>query len=49
MPGAGFFKPLTSNIELPTVGWHYRFDSKSNATVHFIGFALPQRRFGKVL
>src|ERR1700730_11236515 len=29
-------------------GWHYRSDSKSNALCIF-GFALPQRRFGKVL
>src|SRR6202795_1419852 len=22
-------------------GWHYRFDSKSNATVHYLALALP--------
>src|SRR5258706_12659844 len=38
-------------------GWHYRFDSKSNALCIIFGsqplarllFALPQRQFGKVL
>jgi hypothetical protein len=28
-------------------GWHYRFDSKSNATVHFLALLFPKDGLGK--